>query len=310
MRGGSGENVGVNAILPAPEQWPALVPEREAIAWQRASDARMFVAAGYALLLQVAHPTVGAGVSEHSQFKRDPWGRLFRTLDYTYTMVYGGPQAAGEMGRRIRAFHRQITGVTPDGRRYSALEPDAYAWVHATLAAAIVDAHERFGRPFAPRQRAEFWTQWRALGRLLGIRERDLPVEWKEFEVYFRDTVAATLVHTAAVDEVLAALASPTPPDVPQLAATLWVPVGISLGHVISLTTVGLLGEQLRERFQLRWSARQERELRVLAALLRAGTPLMPSWLRSTGPTYLRQRSRAIARGDVAAPDRLARPRA
>jgi uncharacterized protein (DUF2236 family) len=293
--------------MPAPEQWPSLVPARDAIAWRRASDARMFVAAGYALLLQVAHPTVGAGVSEHSQFRRDPWGRLFRTLDYTYTMVYGGPQAAGAMGRRIRTFHRQITGVLPDGRRYSALEPDAYAWVHATLAAAIVDAHERFGRPFAPHEREEFWTQWRTLGRLLGIRERDLPAAWGEFQAYFRDTVAATLVHTAAVDEVLAALASPSPPDVPWLAAALWAPVRISLGRVIELTSVGLLGEQLRERFGLRWSGRQERRLRLLAAMLRAGTPLMPSWLQSTGPTYLRQRADAIARGEVAAPGRLDR---
>jgi uncharacterized protein (DUF2236 family) len=303
----SGENVQVSAIMPAPEQWASLVPARDAIAWRRASDVRMFVAAGYALLLQVAHPTVGAGVSEHSQFKRDPWGRLFRTLDYTYTMVYGGPQAAGEMGRRIREFHRQITGVMPDGRRYSALEPDAYAWVHATLAAAIVGAHERFGCPFAPHQREEFWTQWRALGRLLGIRDRDLPPAWAQFEVYFHDTVAHTLTHTAAVDEVLAALASPSAPDLPRLAAALWLPVQISLGHVVRLTSVGLLGAELRERFQLRWSARQERHLRALAAVLRAGTPLMPSWLQSTGPTYLRQRAGAIARGEVAAPVRLVR---
>jgi uncharacterized protein (DUF2236 family) len=298
---------GVDSLMPAPEQWPSLVPARDTITWQRASDARMFVAAGYALLLQVAHPTVGAGVSEHSQFRRDPWGRLLRTLDYTYTMVYGGPRAAGEMGRRIRAFHRLITGVMPDGRRYSALEPGAYAWVHATLAAAIVDAHERFGRPFSAHERQELWTQWRALGRLLGIRERDLPDEWEAFRAYFRHTVANTLVHTAAVDEVLAALAKPSPPAVPPLPSALWAPVQIPLGRLIALTSIGLLGEQLRGRFGLRWSTRQERQLRVVAALLRAGTPLMPSWLRSAGPGYLRQRAGAIARREVAAPGRLAR---
>jgi uncharacterized protein (DUF2236 family) len=50
------------------------------ITWRRAGDARVLIAAGYALLLQVSHPTVGAGVSEHSQFQRDPWGRLLRAL--------------------------------------------------------------------------------------------------------------------------------------------------------------------------------------------------------------------------------------
>src|SRR5260370_13407659 len=128
------------SILPPAEEWRHLAPLPDTVTARRGGDARLLVCAGYALLLQVSHPTVGAGVSEHSQFRRDPWGRLLRTLDYTYTMIYGGPRAAGEMGRRIRAFHRQITGVLPDGRRYSALEPGAYAWVHATIAAAIVGA--------------------------------------------------------------------------------------------------------------------------------------------------------------------------
>jgi uncharacterized protein (DUF2236 family) len=109
------------SIMPLASDWRFLTPDPGTITWARAGDARLLVAAGYALLLQVSHPTVGAGVSEHSQFQSDPWGRLLRTLDYTYTMVYGGPQAAGEMGRRIRSFHKQISGRTPDGQRYHAL---------------------------------------------------------------------------------------------------------------------------------------------------------------------------------------------
>src|SRR5438552_12678375 len=139
----------VSAVMPHPAEWPGLVPAPGTITWRRASDARLFLAAGCALLLQVSHPTVGAGVSEHSQFRRDPWGRLLRTLDYTYTMVYGGPRAAAEMGASIRRLHRRIRGVTPDGRSYHALEPRAYAWVHATLAEAIVRAQDRFPRPLS-----------------------------------------------------------------------------------------------------------------------------------------------------------------
>src|SRR5437588_5248033 len=155
-------------VMPPPGEWHALVPRPGSITWRRASDARLLIAAGYALLLQVSHPTVGAGVSEHSEFRRDPWGRLLRTLDYTYTMVYGGPAAAGEMGRRIRSMHARIRGRRPDGRRYNALEAEPYAWVHATLAQAIVSAHERFARPLSPAERARFWREWRAMGRMLG----------------------------------------------------------------------------------------------------------------------------------------------
>ena len=36
---------------------------------------------GRALLLQVAHPLVAAGVADHSDYRSDPWGRLVRTLE-------------------------------------------------------------------------------------------------------------------------------------------------------------------------------------------------------------------------------------
>jgi uncharacterized protein (DUF2236 family) len=294
--------------MPPPGAWHALAPSPQTVTWRRAGDARMLIAAGYALLLQVSHPTVGAGVSEHSRFRHEPWGRLLRTLDYSYTMVYGGPQAAGEMGRRIRDFHKLIRGVDANGRRYHALEPGAYAWVHATLAEAIVRAHERFGRPLSDGQREQFWREWRALGKLLGIREGDLPRGWSEFETYVGDTVETTLVRTQAVDDVIAALARPSAPDLPLLREPLWALVRMPLGHLLGLATVGLLAPELRERFELDWSAAQELELRALGRTLRAATPLMPSWLQNTGERYLRYRARAIAAGEVAAPERLASP--
>jgi uncharacterized protein (DUF2236 family) len=287
-------------IMPPTADWPSLTPHPGTVTWRYAGDARVLIAAGYALLLQVAHPTVGAGVSEHSQFRTDPWGRLFRTLDYTCTMVYGGPEAAGEMGRRIRSFHKQINGCRPDGTRYHALEPRAYAWVHATLAEAIVLAHERFGRSFTDRQREELWREWRSLGRLLGIRERDLPADWPRFRDYVQEMVDRELERTPAVEEVLQALTRPAPPELARLYRPVWSVTRLPLGHFLELTTVGLLPPELRERFEVRWTRAQELELRVLGGALRGATPLMPPSLRNTGPGYLRWRREAIARGDVA----------
>ncbi len=299
----------MSALMPPPGEWTGLVPAPGTITWRRASDARLFLAAGYALVLQVSHPTVGAGVSEHSQFRREPWGRLLRTLDYTYTMVYGGPQAAGEMGRRIRSFHKGIRGSMPDGRPYHALEPGAYAWVHATLAEAIVRAHERFGRPFSDGQREAFWAEWRALGRLLGIRDGDLPSDWQGFGDYLQEMVAGTLVHTPAVDDVLAALARPAAPQVPVLRDPMWALARLPLGHVLQLATIGLLAPALRRRFGLAWSAAQELQLRGFSAALRSTTPLLPAWLQNTGAGYLRHRAPAIARGEVASASRPAAAR-
>jgi uncharacterized protein (DUF2236 family) len=285
-------------LLPAPECWPVLAPGPDTVVWRRASDARLLVSAGYALLLQVAHPTVGAGVSEHSQFRRDPWGRLLRTLDYVYTMIYARPEEAAAMGRQIRLSHRRIRGVAADGRRYSALEPEAYAWVHATIAEAIVAAHGRFGRPLDLPERRALWSEWRALGRLLGIHQRDLPDSWEGFREYLAAMVEQRLELTPAVGEVLRALGRPAQP--PALAALPgWRLVGGPLGHVLELTSVGLLPRVLRERFGVSWSSAKEGELRLLAAGMRATTPVLPPWLRHTGPTYLRARRRAIERNGV-----------
>lgn len=272
-----------------------MLAERHAIApgsivWRRAGDVRALLGAGTALLLQVAHPTVAAGVREHSDFERDPWGRLLRTLDFVNLLVYGGPQRAVRTGREMRAAHQRIRGVAPDGTRYSALEPGAYAWVHATLAASIVAAHGRFGIPFTPAEREEFWRQWRDLGLLLGVRERDLPATWDGFRAYVDATVQTTLQDNDVVQSVLRSLGGPVPPPVWGLGAPAWRVASRPLVAVSALATPGLLTPAARERLHLPWSPRRERDLHALGTVLRAGTPLLPGPARVMGPTWLRVR--------------------
>lgn len=267
-----------------------LVPTPGSVSWRYAGDARLLSTGAYALLLQVAHPTVGAGVTEHSNFRADPWGRLLRTLDYSYAMTYGGPEVATAMGRGIREMHKQIKGVKPNGERYHALEPEAYAWVHATLAHSIVRGHEILGKPMTAGEIELFYLEWRRGGELIGVRERDLPDSWEAFGPYFERMVAERLERTAAVDEVLEALGSPTKPDLRFLPQAAWRLARIPAAHHIYLVTSGLLGPELRARFGLRWSRARERELQLLAGASRAATPLLPRALRNVGPSYLRWR--------------------
>jgi uncharacterized protein (DUF2236 family) len=104
------------------------------------------------------------------------------------------------------------------------------------------------------------------------------------------------------VDEVLAALARPPAPALAVLRGPGWSALRPPLGHLLGLATIGLLPPQLRLRFGLSWSRSDALQLRALAAALQAMTPLMPAPLRNGGPAYLRWRSEAIARGEVAAP--------
>lgn len=288
-------------VLPPVDEAAAFAVAPDSITWQRAGDARALFGAGAALLMQVSHPTVAGGVREHSDFVTDPWGRLFRTLDFTNLLVYGGPDAAAATGRAIREIHKTIKGVDPSGRRYHALEPAAYAWVHATLAEAIVASHARFGRPFTAAQTEEFWAQWRGLGRLLGVRDRDLPEGWAAFQDYLAATIDTELEDNDVVRLVLDSLTDPASPPIPLLRGPrAWRFVRAPATRTMRLATVGLIPPALRARLGLSWTAAQDRELRVVGAVARATTPVLPGRLRAMGPGYLKLRREAIGRGPLA----------
>jgi uncharacterized protein (DUF2236 family) len=291
--------------VPASAEIPSLVPRQDSILWRYGSDARVLTTAGYALVLQVAHPTVGAGVREHSNYREDPWGRLLRTLDFVNLVVYGGPEAAEATAHRLRKMHKQIQGTDPDGRRYYALEPEAYAWVHATLVDGIVTGHRRFGLKLSDEEVEELYADWLALGRIIGVGDDQLPGDWASFRDYFDRMISERLEDNDVIHGVLEVLARPAAPPLPFLKGPAWRALRFPLARLGALATVGLLPPLLRERFSLRWTRTQERELRALGALSRSATPLMPVSLKVMGPGYLRWRRDAISKGEFgdAVPD-------
>src|SRR5258706_4753858 len=164
------------------------------VAWRSASDPRLYLGAGNALLLQVAYPTVGSGVRDFSKFESEPWDRLMRTIDYLNLSVYGGSEAP-LVGQRLRKMHKPIKGVNPDGSRYHALEPEAYAWVHATLADSIVAGQALLGCPLSPPEIEQFYREWLGIGRFVGLRDGDLPPDWATFRIYYEGMIADRLEH-------------------------------------------------------------------------------------------------------------------
>lgn len=290
----------MSTVLPDQAEVPDLVPVRGGPVWRAAGDIRLLSTSGYALLLQVAHPTVGAGVLQHSNFREDPWGRLLRTLDYVHGSIYGGPELAGEIGRRVRDMHKGIKGVKPNGEQYHALEPGAYAWVHATLASAFVDGHRVFGRRMNAEQQEAFWQEWLRMGRLIGVRPDDLPEHWSEFRAYFDAVVANTLEDNETVHVVLETLDRPSRPPLPWVNPAIWRVVGGASGRTQRLTTVGMLSPELRGKLGLDWTRKDERRFRAFATVSRASKPLIVGPLNDFGRNYVRWRRDALARGDVA----------
>ncbi|MDQ6607222.1 MAG: DUF2236 domain-containing protein [Actinomycetota bacterium] len=284
-------------LFPTGTEAERLLVGPESMTWRSASDARLYLVMLYPLLLQVAHPTVGAGVRDFSDFEQRPWDRLLRTLDYVSLIVYGGPDAIAT-GRRLRAMHKGFTGVREDGERYYALEPEAYAWVHATLLESYVAGHAHFGRPMSRPEVDAFYREYRGLGRLLGVRERDLPETWEGFREYFDAVVANELVRTESVDRVIRSVKNAANP-LPPIPDPLWRVLRLPASYSLWVGGVGLMAPELRGRLGIEFSRAEALAFRGLGTFSRALTPLMPKRLLITGPGQLRLRRRAIAHGPL-----------
>jgi uncharacterized protein (DUF2236 family) len=274
------------------------LPGPRSITRRRSSDVRLLGAGGYALALQVAHPAIAGGVRDHSNYASEPWARLFRTTDYLTLLLYGPPATVAAVADTLRHKHRDIRGTDPEGRRYHALEPSAFAWVHATLAEAIVRGHDLFGSPLTFDERQRFWDEWRALGRVLGVRDQDLPSSWPAFQRYLAAMIDDVLEDNDVVQDVVRAADHPVGGSpFGWLDDRVWAVAGLPLARYMKLLSVGMMPPALRSRLQLPWSARQQAAFSVLAAANRTAGHALPRVLRQSGPLALRLRRAEIARG-------------
>jgi uncharacterized protein (DUF2236 family) len=108
------------------ERW---FDEQDAI-WRVHADASMFIGAIRALLLQALHPLALQAVVDHAGFRRDFWGRFQRTSKYLALTTYGTVPDAERAIAIVRAIHRRVRGITPDGTPYAADDPHLLMWVH------------------------------------------------------------------------------------------------------------------------------------------------------------------------------------
>jgi uncharacterized protein (DUF2236 family) len=285
------------ALFPSDTEIDRLLVGPESVAWRSTSDVRLNFAVLYPLLLQVAHPTIDVAVSDYSDFDERPWDRILATADYLNLLVYGGRDAVAA-GRRLRAIHRRFHGSRPDGTHYSALEPTAYAWVHATLLDTFVRATGTFTTPMTQRDTDRFYREYRGLGRLIGVRDRDLPQTWARFRAYFRRTARYQLTRTASVERVLDAIREVAIMHAP-IPDQLWRAIELPARRALWLGGIGLMDPDTRRRLQIRWTRIDETEFALLSALSRGLTPVMPASLKITGPHHLRVRRRAIALGPL-----------
>lgn len=134
------------------------------------ADASMFVGGLRALLLQSLHPLAMAGVAEHSDYRRDPWGRLQRTADFLAATTFGPASQAQRAVDTVRRVHRRVVGTAPDGRAYSANDPHLLEWVHVAELDSFLAAHDRYGaQPLVGDERDRYVAEAGVVARALGV---------------------------------------------------------------------------------------------------------------------------------------------
>ncbi|AOP48858.1 oxygenase MpaB family protein [Streptomyces lydicus] len=272
--------------------------------WSMVGDIRMLLTLPPALTMQVAHPAVGAGVDDHSVFRTDPWGRGERSLASLQLWVYGGAGAAEE-GRRLRQLHRTIQGTDAHGRRYHALTPAYYAWVHATGYPVFRHAQQYLGRPFTEAQERRLYAEWLQVGRVLGIHDRDMPQTIEEFWPYYRKVLENDLEATAVVRELIATdQPVPAPDRGPRwlrlLLRLVWPWLRPRFVRFRRFVTIGLMPPDARRAIGLEWTDAQERRLRRFGRVVRTVVPVLPERLRFM-PVARRARRAARRRRGAAA---------
>jgi uncharacterized protein (DUF2236 family) len=266
--------------------------------WELTGDHRGNLVLLTPALMQVMHPVIGDALSRMPVATTDPWGRRTRSLDSIRLWVYGGPGALAE-GRRLAELHRPVRGRDTDGRDYSALNPEVWAWVVLSAYPGFLTQCRVFGEPLGPAGERRLYAEMQNLARILGVRERHIPSTVPDFWAYYDAMVATRLVNHPYVHQVLAVTRRPPPPPgLPGPLVPLWRALAPALGEPAVWLVHGTLPPEVRGILGVAWSPLDERVFRLVGQAVRHAARLSPERLRyAQMPRLARELARATASG-------------
>jgi uncharacterized protein (DUF2236 family) len=129
----------------------------------------MLIGGVSALLLQSLHPLAMAGVAEHSSYQEDPLGRLRRTASFVGTTTFGTVADAAAAIAQVQRVHRRVKGMSPDGRPYSADDPELVTFIHVAEMSSFLASSQRYAsRPLTPEECDRYYEEVAPVALALG----------------------------------------------------------------------------------------------------------------------------------------------
>jgi len=233
---------------------------------------------GRAILLQLAHPLIAAGVYDHSGFRSTTWAavsRLYHTVHAMLALTFGTDAERERALDGIRQIHRRVNGELktttrrfPEGTPYSAEDPDLVLWVHGTLLESVLLAYEKLVGPLTTAERDAYCAEAAPIAVALLARSHDVPRTWADAQVYLdRMYASGDLDVTEQARTLARAVLSPP-------AAAKWIAGPATWTNRI--VTLGLLPALIRRQYRFGWTRGNQRAFDLLVPSLRTMRRVMP----------------------------------
>jgi uncharacterized protein (DUF2236 family) len=251
------------------------------MSWKINRESALFLGAGRAALLQLAHPWVATALEQHSSLMNKPIERFHNTFRIVFTMVFGSLGQATTAARHLYGLHTRIQGeLTQDvaahqlGSHYEANEIAALRWVYATLLESAVLAYECVLPPLRPHELAAYYSESKILAGLFGLPARALPPDWNSFIAFCRELEQSNVLGlTEAARSMGSGLLA---------GAGSWV----RPPRWYRALTAGWLPERFRQAFDLEFGPGDQTLRESAARRLRAIYQRLPAPIRYTGPWH------------------------
>ncbi len=251
------------------------------ISWTINCESALFLGAGRAALMQLAHPWVATALGQHSNLITNPIARFHNTFRIVFTMIFGSLAQATAAARHMVRLHALIQGEIAEnagayrrGSHYEANEVAALRWVYATLVESAVLAYDFALAPLKPDDLNAYYSESKKLATLFGLSADEMPPKWDSFIEYCRtmeqsENLRVTASAQQMGQQLLAGAGSwIRPPQWYRALTTSWLP------------------QRLRGEFGLKWGDAEERSLAFSRRWLPVIYRKLPRSVRLVGPWH------------------------